>query len=71
MRNRELTPEELEAVQAFAKEYGRDWKQYLQASWLSYAYKGRHMGGQDTGILRCLRNDLGCEWLRNFKLPKA
>lgn len=69
---RELSPEELEAVQAFAKEYGREWKQYLMAAWLSYSYKGRHMGGQDAGLLRGIRNDyrLGTEWLHGFKLPK-
>lgn len=67
---RELNTDEMKAVKDFASEYGREWKQYLMAAWLSYAYKGRHMGGQDTGILRYLRNDLGSEWLHGFKLPK-
>lgn len=65
-----LDPEELDALQRFAAEYGREWKQYLLAAWLSYAYKGRHMGGKDTGILRNIRNDRGNAWLHSFKLPK-
>ena len=70
MRHRELNPDELQALQAFAKEYGREWKQYLSAASLSHAYKGRHMGGQDTGVLRCIRNEFGHQWLHTFKLPK-
>ena len=27
------------------------------------SYKGRHMGGQDTGTLRCIRNMRGPTWL--------
>ncbi len=67
--NSPITAEELEALQAFRAEYGREWKQYLQAAWLSYAYKGRHMGGRDSGILRNIRNNRGCEWLQKLKLP--
>lgn len=67
---RELEQDELDALKAFAKEYGREWKQYLMAAWGSYAYKGRHMGGQDTGTLRGIRNEFGHEWLMNFRLPK-
>lgn len=70
MRHRELAPHELEALQSFAKEYGREWKQYLMAAWGSHSYKGRHMGGQDTGTLRCIRNEFGHIWLESFKLPK-
>lgn len=68
---RDLTPEELVTVQAFAKDYGREWKRYLSAAWLSHSYKGLHMGGKDTGTLRYLRNTLGHEWLEKFKLPKT
>jgi hypothetical protein len=67
---RDLTPEELAAIRAFAKAYGREWKEYLFAAWLSYTYKGLPMGGKDTGILRCIRNDLGNAWLHQFRLPK-
>jgi len=67
---RDLTAEELAVVQKFAKEYGREWKRYLMAAWLSQPYKGLHMGGKDTGTLRYLRNTLGHTWLEKFKLPK-
>lgn len=66
---RDLNPEELEAIQTFAAKYGREWKEYLWAAWLSYTYKGKHMGGADTGTLRCIRNQLGNAWLHQYKLP--
>jgi hypothetical protein len=70
-RYRELHADELQALSDFAAEYGREWKQYLLAAWLSYAYKGRHMGGRDSGILRNIRNEFGPTWLLDvFKLPK-
>lgn len=69
--NRQLEADELKALQDFAAEYGREWKQYLQAAWLSHAYKGRHMGGRDTGVLRSIRNEFGPSWLCDFKLPKV
>lgn len=67
---RDLDAHETAALVAFAAEYGREWKQYLMAAWLSHSYKGRHMGGRDTGFLRQLRNDLGHEWLHSYRLPK-
>ncbi|ESZ06825.1 MULTISPECIES: hypothetical protein [unclassified Mesorhizobium] len=63
-----ITTEEREALLAFKAEYGREWRQYLQAAWLSYAYKGVHMAGRDTGILRSIRNERGCQWLERVKL---
>lgn len=54
---------EREALLAFKAEYGREWKQYLWAAWMSCSYKGRHMGGQDTGTLRAIRNNRGPTWL--------
>jgi hypothetical protein len=68
--HRKLTDEEAQAITAFAEQYGREWKQYLQAAWFCHAYKGKHMSGADTGVLRAIRNDLGCDWLRSYKLPK-
>lgn len=70
IRDIELSPEELAAIKEFAKTYGREWKEYLMAAWLSYSYKGLHMGGKDSGILRAIRNTRGHTWLANFKLPK-
>lgn len=63
-----LTQEERDALLAFKAEYGREWRQYLMAAWLSYSYKGRAMGGRDTGILRQIRNTRGGEWLQKVKL---
>lgn len=59
-----LDDAELAALRAFRDEYGREWRQYLQAAWLSDSYKGRHMGGRDTGILRNIRNRYGSAALR-------
>lgn len=70
MKYRDLDAEELAAIREFAAAYGHDWKEYLFAAWLSYAYKGRHMGGEDAGTLRGIRNTLGNEWLHQYKLPK-
>jgi hypothetical protein len=67
--HRPLELHELIAVQAFAAEYGRDWKEYLKAAWLSYTYKGKRMGGQDTGTLRMIRNHRGHDWLDEYQLP--
>lgn len=69
--HRELQPEELKALQDFAADYGREWKQYLMAAWGSYSYKGLPMGGRDTGTLRYIRNTFGHDWLIKFKLPKV
>jgi hypothetical protein len=63
-----LTNEERAALLEFKAKYGREWKQYLMAAWLSYAYRGRPMGGQDTGILRNIRNMRGPTWLDRLKL---
>ncbi|RUX95941.1 MULTISPECIES: hypothetical protein [unclassified Mesorhizobium] len=68
MSDTPITDEEREALLAFKAEYGREWRQYLQAAWLSYAYKGRHMAGKDTGILRSIRNQRGCQWLERVKI---
>ncbi len=60
---RPMREDERQALAAFAKDYGREWKQYLCAAWLSYSYKGLHMGGKDTGTLRGIRNQRGHAWL--------
>jgi hypothetical protein len=62
-----ITEIERAALARFAAEYGREWKQYLFAAWLSHSYKGRHMGGQDTGTLRQIRNQRGHEWVRRLR----
>lgn len=65
------TPEQHAALAAFAAKYGRCWKQYLMAAWLSYSYRGTHMGGQDSGTLREIRNQFGPSWLVSYRPPKA
>lgn len=69
MTQRPLEADELAALKAFAAEYGREWKQYLMAAWLSSAHRGRAMGGKDTGILRGIRNTFGPSWLVDFRFP--
>ena len=68
MTRAKMTEDERKALLIFKAEYGREWKQYLMAAWLSYSYKGIHMGGRDTGILRQIRNDRGPSWLAKVKL---
>jgi hypothetical protein len=58
---RPLTAEELAAVQAYAAEKGRTWKEALRTDW----YYARR-----PGIMHALRNSHGPRWLLNFKLPK-
>lgn len=68
MNARPLEADEAEALKAFAAEYGRHWKMYLMAAWMSSSYRGRQMGGKDTGILRGIRNQFGPSWLVDFKM---
>ncbi|WP_052223775.1 hypothetical protein [Comamonas testosteroni] len=55
----ELTIEQLCAIQEYAAVNGARWKTKLGLLWLS---------GQDKGLLRQVRNELGPEWLQKFKL---
>jgi len=73
MKYRNLSPIEMEALQAFAKEHGRKWKDKLS---MEYWYNARiwrdSKGSQDHGyILHIVRNEFGGSWLYDvFKLPK-
>jgi hypothetical protein len=58
---RQLTPDELDAVAAFAERHGRSWKHELTVQWLR---------GATRGDLHRLRNELGPEWLEQFELLK-
>jgi hypothetical protein len=65
---RELTAGELEAVQLFAAEFGRAWKDRLA---FDYWYNARIFvarGGRECNELHRLRNELGPQWLAQFKL---
>lgn len=55
----ELTIEQLCAIQEYAAVNGARWKTKLGLLWQS---------GQDKGLLRQVRNELGPEWLQKFKL---
>jgi hypothetical protein len=61
---RDLTPEELQALQAYAAKHGRNWKQALRDDWFGTS-------GRDAGELRVIRNTFGPSWLITFKLPEA
>ena len=65
---RDLTAGELEAVQLFAAEFGRTWKERLA---MDYWYNARiyvTRGGRECSELHVLRNQLGPRWLAQFKL---
>lgn len=68
---RDLKPDELTALQAFAAEHGRRWKSVLTDV---YWYNARiwRAGPNDCYgyILHGIRNEFGPSWLDSFKLPK-
>lgn len=71
---RPLTTEEIAALQAFAKEYGRTWKHVLNETYwynarLFYA-RGNYDDSRPGSLLHGLRNSHGPSWLDRFKLPK-
>ena len=59
------TAEQLAAVQAWAKQYGRTWKAALRAAWAS----GDYQGFDGAPLLQQLRNAFGPSWLLSFRLP--
>jgi hypothetical protein len=62
---RELSPDELAALQSFAAAHGRGWKEILA---YTYWYNARVWNG--LNVLHSIRNDLGPVWLARFQLPK-
>jgi hypothetical protein len=56
---------DLEALQSYAAEYGRNWKQALWLDW----YNARAIGERGA-ILHGIRNTYGPEWLESFRFPK-
>lgn len=69
---RELTTDELDALQAFAKDYGRTWKSALNNTYWYNARVWRNPVTDDNSqgyILHGLRNTHGPDWLDGFKLP--
>jgi hypothetical protein len=57
------TPEQLEAILAFARSHGRYWKGELNDAWLSGA-DAREPNGH---LLRQVRNQFGPLWLVNYR----
>jgi hypothetical protein len=60
------TPEQLQALQAFAKRHGFTWKHKLSTYWIT----GQDANEPDGGLLRQVRNEFGPSWLTRFSLPK-
>ena len=59
------TPEQLAALQEFARMYGPTWKSCLRSAWGGgYLKKEKHL----APYLQQIRNQLGPEWLSKFKL---
>jgi hypothetical protein len=56
---KELTPEQLAAVAAFARLHGRRWKLHLRQQW---------EWARATPILHGLRNSHGPAWLATYRL---
>jgi hypothetical protein len=61
------TPEQLTALRAFARFYGRTWKSRLRQCWMTVDYR-ELPSSIDYGHLQRLRNTLGPSWLVRFRL---
>jgi hypothetical protein len=69
MKYRDLTADELEAVKAFAAEFGRNWKSRLSFDYWPSARIYIDRAGHEYPELHRLRNQLGPQWLARFRLP--
>lgn len=63
---RDLSPDELNQLTAFAALEGRKWKSVMM-----YEYWYRGLPVRDFPLLYGLRNTHGPTWLDRFKLPKS
>ena len=61
-----ITPEQLEAINRFARENGRTWKSNLRHAWETGRYDD-HGAGEYSHLLQQVRNGLGPSWLVRFK----
>jgi hypothetical protein len=67
---RPLTAEDIAALQSWAKQHGRYWKEPLRDLWnRAVVALGLPNSDRDTTVY-CLRNSHGPSWLRSFRLPK-
>lgn len=60
------TPQQVKALQVWAREQGRTWKAALREAWMSGNY-GHTTAA--TNQLQQVRNTLGPSWLTRYKLP--
>jgi hypothetical protein len=65
-----VSPEEMEALRAFRRVYGRSWKHQLsQVYWpAAKTFRGSH-DPRHGALLQGLRNRLGPRWLADFRFP--
>jgi len=66
MPQQQPTPEQLEALKAYATLHGRKWKHKLNLAWVYCDYEGF----ADSHLLQQIRNQFGPTWLTHFRLPK-
>jgi len=60
-----LTPEQLDALDAFRARNGRSWKEALRTSWERARYP--NMAQDHAAALQQIRNALGPEWLSKYR----
>ena len=65
-RRRDLTPEEVATLRAYAAEVGEQWKKRLSIDWMRAGTMVR-LVPHHYGTLHRLRNDLGPSWLAGFE----
>jgi hypothetical protein len=64
---RDLLPDELAAITAFAAEHGRTWRDTLAMKYWFNARIWRDRSGKDHPVLHRMRNEFGPTWLYQFK----
>ena len=64
MKTLEITPEQLDAVKAYAHDHGISWKEELRYDWMR---SGSHWSGP-YHLLQQIRNLHGPRWLVDFRL---
>lgn len=70
MNYRDLLPDELESLRAFAAENGRSWRNELSEKYWYNARVWRDKAGKEHPVLHRLRNEFGPTWLAGFKFPE-
>jgi hypothetical protein len=60
------TAEQIQALKAYAKVHGRNWKSALRQSWYDGNYTGVEPYGDIAALLQQVRNTFGPSWLVRF-----